>query len=72
MIGKLIEKVKSFFTPESKVHLEGYDVKNRFVQMIQEGDKFYVVVDENGIECSDQKDAELEFEFRLHDANKNF
>lgn len=69
---KILKNLKALFARDPKVLLEGHDVKNRFVQMVDDNGKYYVIVDDIGVKCDDLKDAELEFEFRLHDANKNF
>jgi hypothetical protein len=75
LVGQIIdivkEKVSSSEDQTDIAFLEGYDPRNRKIQAIKTGKKYSVKIDEYTIECSSKKDAELEFEFRINDTNKN-
>ena len=75
LVGKIIDKVKESVSASEDqtavTFLEGYDPRNRKIQAIKTGKKYSVTIDEHTIECCSKKNAELEFEFRINDSNKN-
>lgn len=74
LLDTILDKAIEIVSPsedQTTVLLEGYDPSNRKVQAIRTGKKYSVLRDGETIECRSQKDAELEFEFRINDSNKN-
>jgi hypothetical protein len=75
IVDIIIDKVIGMVSPSedqtATSFLEGHDPRNRKIQAVKTGEKYSVTIDEHTIECSSKKDAELEFEFRINDSNKN-
>jgi hypothetical protein len=74
LVDKIMGTVKYSVSTETKeptVLLEGCDQINRVVRLCQLGKKYWVEVDVTAFSCLSLKDAELEFEFRLNDSNRN-
>ena len=74
LVDTIIDKAITLVTPESKepvVLLEGCDQLNRIVRLFQSGKKHWVEVNKTAFECKSLKDAELEFDFRINESNRN-
>ena len=53
-----------------EVLAETFDPLNRHIQLLKQGKKYYVTVDDIGIECTSEENAQNEFDFRAINSNR--